>query len=244
MCFLREGIILEPILKAALLSGIVLTKKQLESIMECEDIPYPDRGSGVKGRILLADLAKAVVFYVLADLDEATRNNVLAKMTRQSSAGNKIDGDDLPVDLLKVVSNLDLENKEQFKELKEAAQKLLDEELENAREEEIKKRVQTAKKDWEMEIEAKLSKELQEKKSVSAKSASAKQTRASHDKNRAPPELLELLPPGISLCYVAVRFKSRVASAEFKRFLAIITLLLGCVLPALFSNKSDSLEDP
>ena len=124
-----------------------MLKKHLEDIIECEDLPYPEQGSGANGRVLVVDLAAAVVDSVLADEDEETRKKVLASMTKAKAPEELEEDESVPLDLLKVVTNLDIENKEQFRKVTEAAAKLLEERMEREKEDEIKKRVQQAKKD-------------------------------------------------------------------------------------------------
>ena len=84
---------------------------------------------------------------VLADEDEETRKKVLASMTKAKAPEELEEDESVPLDLLKVVTNLDIENKEQFRKVTEAAAKLLEERMEREKEDEIKKRVQQAKKD-------------------------------------------------------------------------------------------------
>jgi predicted RNase H-like nuclease (RuvC/YqgF family) len=122
-----------------------LLKKHFEDIIECENLPYPEKGSGVNGRVLVVDLATAVVNSILDDLDEETRKNVLASLTKAKAPEELEEDESVPLDLLKVVSNLDIENKEQFRKVTEAATKLLEKRMEREKEEEIKKRVQEAK---------------------------------------------------------------------------------------------------
>ena len=134
-----------------------MLKKHFEDILECENLPYPEKGSGANGRVLVVDLATAVVNGVLADLDEETRKTVLASLTRTKTAEEfEFEEDEnLPMELLKVVTNLDIENKEQFRKVTEAASRLLEKRMEHEKEEEIKKRVRKAKEDMEEETQKK-----------------------------------------------------------------------------------------
>ena len=213
---------MEPILRSALLAGVPLLKKHYEDIIDAEGITYPKKGSGQAGRVLVADLAKAVVDAVLGDLDETTRSEVLSKLVKQREPNEFEGGSDVPLDLLKVISNLDTENKEQFKNVTETAIKMLEKQAAAAKEAEIKKRVQKASRDYEKELEAKLNTPAQPKPEPSAPSdpLGALRVRAAHNKVKAPDELLRLLPPGIDQCYVHFKRPTRTVHCEFKRDLA------------------------
>ena len=218
--FQRTTVYMEHILKTAILQGVRLLKPHLENIMESESIPYPTEGGGVKGRILVSDLARAIVQHVLPDAGKDLQESLIKKICKQPSQANgedDVSDDDLPEDLLRVLAHMDLENKEQFKEVSERAAHLLQAKAKEAAQSKIRRRVRAVEEDMQKKLDA--AKNPQEKSEQPEKSAaSAKATiRAPHEKIRAPEELLELLPPGISHCYIQVRFKQRIASVEFKR---------------------------
>ena len=125
----------------------------------------------------MVDLATAVVNSILGDLDEETRKNVLASLTKAKAPEELEEDESVPLDLLKVVSNLDIENKEQFRKVTEAATKLLEKRMEREKEEEIKKRVQEAK----MEAMEKKKKDKEKARGPSASNRSQKPQVSTHN---------------------------------------------------------------
>ena len=65
------------------MSGVFLTRGQVERCLSAEGIPYPDKPAR-GNRILKRDLARALVDAVLANEAEEVRDRILNKLARDA----------------------------------------------------------------------------------------------------------------------------------------------------------------
>ena len=210
IAFKRTSIGMETILRSAVLNGVRLLKKQIELCMESEGVVYPEKGSGAGGRVVVQDLATALVEHVLNDCSKDIQEAAIRKMT--GAKGNDDDDDptdslgaaqDCPIEMLRVLANLDLENKQQFQKVSEYAAAALERATRKAAEKATTEKVRAAEVAAREQVQREMGKE--------------RGSIAHHKKVRAPDELLDLLPPGIHKCYFNLRTKTRVASLELVR---------------------------
>ena len=231
--FKRSGVELESVLKSAPLKGVRLIKSQLDMCLEAEGVTYPTEGSGAKKRVLVVDLARALVTHALKDYPSTVQEKAIQKLVGGSSAarenkekdqeeveegsGPESDTDPVescPMEMLQILATLDLENKEQFTKVSQYATKALEKRMER----EVGEKVQKAAKEAERTVRRKIAEEQAAAAKAgpsapavpNAASAPSSSSRpggvviAPHEKNRAPEALLSLLPPGISQCYMQV----------------------------------------
>ena len=140
---------LQSVLRAALLHGVSMTKAQIEDCIEAEEVDYPSTGSGKGGRVLVYDLAKALVESVLVNEDEAVQLSAIKKLSKGRVVSDESEGDVLggdldgcPQEILQILSQLDVENREHFKHVSEQAAKLLEKRAKKEQSKGVKRKAQ------------------------------------------------------------------------------------------------------
>ena len=122
----------EGLLRSALLSGLQMTRPQIEKCLSAEQIPFPTEGKKGK-RVLKPDLVDTLLAHVLSDVPEEQVAQIRRRLCREPSPQDEEDPDDegendaseCPVALLRVLNSLDTDNKQHFKEVISHAGKLL-----------------------------------------------------------------------------------------------------------------------
>ena len=114
------------LLKSALLNGVQLTKAQVEKCMAAEQIPFPQHRP--RGRLLKADLVDALLSNVLDGESEETIAQVRKRLCRETQPDAEEDDDDelCPEEILRLIRNMDQDNREHFKEVQKEAGRLLE----------------------------------------------------------------------------------------------------------------------
>ncbi|CAE6970581.1 unnamed protein product [Symbiodinium sp. CCMP2592] len=129
ICIKQRGVQVEGLLPSALLSGVFLTKDQIERCLAAENIPYPDKPAR-GNRILKRDLARALVDVVLGNEAEEVRERILNKLARDAKPpedeNEMMPDDSCPVEILQVLSQLDPENKAHFSNVLKCAAGILE----------------------------------------------------------------------------------------------------------------------
>ena len=115
----------EPLLPSVLRSGVFFTAEQLQCIRTELKLPPLAKGSGKKGAVIKADIARQVVDAVLPGLPPKERSWILSKLMAQSV--KKITEDEQEV--LEMVRTLDPENQECFGDMSRFAREKLKESL-------------------------------------------------------------------------------------------------------------------
>eukprot|EP00435_Cladocopium_sp_Y103_P025449 s1804_g6.t1 len=227
IAFKRSSIGMESVLRSAVLNGVPLLKKQIELCMEAEGVAYPETGSGAGGRVLVQDLATALVEHVLSDCSKDIQEVAIRKMARVRKDKDEDDDptdfwgadEDCPIEMLRILASLDLDNKQQFQKVSEYAAAALEKKVRKQTERATSQKVREAAAAAREQVQQELA-EASAAGPASTKTRPAGVVIPAHKKVRAPESLLALLPPGIHKCYFNVRTKSRVASVEFLRDLA------------------------
>ena len=187
--------------------GIQLTMQEIKNCMSSRGIQKPTKGSGKKKGVTKRDLAFVLIKNLFPKADDGSIQAMMAGLMGQTRVES-------PETLLTLVANLDTQEAEHFGKLKQSAANELE------RRTEVK--VNTERK------HAKLpnAEDLLHQRPAAAKDPAApgpapgpKGAVASHQKVRAPPEVRNLLPPGITDCYITMRFQKRLCTVEFKSFL-------------------------
>ena len=130
ICLKRTSMSSNSLLKAALLKGAQFTRPQIEKRLSAERIPFPAAsGTGAGGRLLKSDLVDVLLARALAGVpaDEVAR--IRKKLCRESTTtddGDEDDPDACPEELLHLLRNLDLENREHFRNVTQHATRLLE----------------------------------------------------------------------------------------------------------------------
>ncbi|CAE7028675.1 unnamed protein product [Symbiodinium natans] len=117
ICLKRTSMTSNGLLKSALLNGVQLTKAQVEKCMAAEQIPFPQHRP--RGRLLKADLVDALLSNVLDGESEETIAQVRKRLCRETQPDAEEDDDDelCPEEILRLIRNMDQDNREHFKEV-------------------------------------------------------------------------------------------------------------------------------
>ena len=207
MYFLIDG---EPedLLSYNLKRGVNLTVAEIRSCLSSRGIPVPPKGSGKKNRVLKSDLLFALLKGVFPDLDESK----IREMMHGTMRKKQDDDEENPELLLNLVAGLDTKEAEHFSKVRHSAAT----ELERRHEAKEQSRRKQGKLP-DAEEPGTQPPEPSEAKPARKAADAAKGPAAAHLKIRAPDELRDMLPPGITNCYINVRLQQRVCTAEFKR---------------------------
>ena len=114
----RTSMLAEPLLPTALLNGVHLLKREVELVMAAYSIPPPERGTGVDGRVLRADLVRTLVTSVLKDHPQEVQEKVMTKMGAPDANNDQEETspeDPCPDEILELLQSMDPDNKEHFK---------------------------------------------------------------------------------------------------------------------------------
>lgn len=171
-------------------------------------IPLPRKGSGKNGNVIKRDVAKALVMGVFPDLSEEEVDKMVNNICGDISERQSPIPEATPKETLKLISAMDPQEKESFKELiRESMDKLA------AEEKKIEKR---------MKFEARLEAKNAERSAIpeplkppKEKQGDSGSRAAQHARLRAPPEFTKFLPdvPNLYLHWEPTHSR---AYAEFK----------------------------
>ena len=135
ICLKRTSPMPNGLLKSALLTGVLLTRAQIEKCMAAMMIPHPPARPG-KTRLLKHDLAKAMVQHVLQGESREVIAKVLRRQSREptdddSDVGDDSNSDDddndtCPDAILRIIQAMDADNKEHFRQVQREAGRLLE----------------------------------------------------------------------------------------------------------------------
>ncbi|CAE7811014.1 unnamed protein product [Symbiodinium sp. CCMP2592] len=177
----------EGILRAAVLrqQSMKLTKDQLVQICTSLRVPLPDpkKGSGKRGNRIKIDFVRALVRYLLPDSPDEVEERVAALMGKQAAR--------LDMGVLAMISEMDVDNADSFKELKKQAMQQFEEEVSKTGE----KRAVKSMKDAEARAEA----ERKVAEAAKKREEKQEQQQAAERKRQwelTPPDLKKLLPGG------------------------------------------------
>jgi hypothetical protein len=171
-------------------------------------IPLPRKGSGKNGNVIKRDVAKALVMGVFPDLSEEEVDKMVNNICGDISERQSPIPEATPKETLKLISAMDPQEKESFKELiRESMDKLA------AEEKKIEKR---------MKFEARLEAKNAERSAIpeplkppKEKQGDSGSRAAQHARLRAPPEFTKFLPDVPNL-YLHWEPRHSRAYAEFK----------------------------
>lgn len=223
--FLQTGEPL-PLLPSALLNGVWLSSKQVEKCIACEGIPFPESGSGAGGRVLKPDLVELLVEKVLSQEPQEVRRKVKQRLGGESAVEVAAEEDmnlsDCPENVLKVLEELDTENKEHFRNVVKTAKKMLEQKAEKT----------ITKKNQKTEQEELLELARQKAEPMAATGEAPPGLTAGRSRPSAPrahptfhkqcPEAFHSMLPSLSrgLLYFKWQPNQRRAGCEFPRFLS------------------------
>ena len=120
----------ESILKTALQKGVQLKRDQVEKCLASFGIPYPTEGSGKSGRVLKPDLVDALLQHFFPNEAQAELSRMRQRLAKDPSyedddAENDA-AEECPVELLRVLKSMDLENRDHFRNMMEQAANMLE----------------------------------------------------------------------------------------------------------------------
>ena len=130
VCLKRTSMTNEDILKTALQKGVQLKRAQVEKCLASCGIPYPTEGSGKSGRVLKPDLVDALLQHFFPDEAQAELSRMRQRLVKDPSyedddAENDA-AEECPVELLRVLKSMDLENRDHFRNVMEQAANMLE----------------------------------------------------------------------------------------------------------------------
>ena len=126
----------ESLLKSALLSGVFLTRPQVEKCLQAEKLPFPD-----KQRVLKIDLVQVLLDKVLGDsVSEEERARVRRRLAREQAPEDEEDEDlqnmddgSCPEEILNLLKTMDPDNQQAFKTVFKEAASILEKRVQNER---------------------------------------------------------------------------------------------------------------
>lgn len=117
----------------------------MENCLEFEGIPKPEEGSGKKGRVLKPDLVDKLIEHVLTgctqEQKDRVRKNLVGETQPEVSEEDEILTADCPTEILKLVRDMDTENRDHFKNVIEQATVMLQKIAEKNEEKKIREAV-------------------------------------------------------------------------------------------------------
>ncbi|CAE7218174.1 hypothetical protein AK812_SmicGene13125 [Symbiodinium microadriaticum] len=128
----RKGPTTEAPLKSALMHGVFLTREQVVLCMQSENIDLPEKGSGsgANGRVVKIDLVNKLLAGIFGDsLSEAQLARIRKGLAAEAAPADDDSFDDgsCPLEILQLLSTMDDDNKDAFKEVKRQAADMLEE---------------------------------------------------------------------------------------------------------------------
>ncbi|CAE7944054.1 unnamed protein product [Symbiodinium sp. KB8] len=125
----RTGLLSESPLRSALLSGVFLTREQVVKCMAAEGIPFPETGTGARGRVNKSDLVQKLLSEVLGDtVSEEQRKRLARGLAREAAPEDlptDMDDGSCPEEILNLLATMDPDNKDSFQKILEQATAIL-----------------------------------------------------------------------------------------------------------------------
>ena len=185
----------EPMLNAALHQGIFFKVSELKHILRSLGLPELKAGSGKKKGVLKKDLAAQLIQHVFPSASDEERNRMIEAMTNQKVDSMK-PGEEQGV--THMVSCLDAENAQEFKNLAVHAQQKVQEHVRQTGKESARREFQAAAakqvEEARAEFAQKLEHELQESKARASSAHAAPATPAAPRHRVTPGDFKLLLP--------------------------------------------------
>ena len=193
--------------------GIALTMSQMRSCMSARGIAIPKKGTG-KNRVKHQDLALALVKALFPEAEGPDLQMMVSSLGGRKTVI-------APELLLSLVANLETKEAEQFSKLKKSAASELERRAE-AKEKEFRALQKLPRAQNEAAARGHDGPEERPPRPAAHPEPGIRGPVAAHAKVRAPELVKNLLPPGITNCYLNVRLQQRNCSVAFNSILPAV----------------------